>query len=118
MGKIRITQIGGTGEEEKREKRKVQREEKKKREGAGKKDKKQEKIHLTGMKGGERVKTVGADSEEELEKLQLKCPDSGHDVILKQTRRGKIFYGCGGYPKCKWMSWSLPQTANQETPKK
>jgi len=69
MGKIRITQIGGTGEEEKREKRKVQREEKKKREGAGKKDKKQEKIHLTGMKGGERVKTVGADSEEELEKL-------------------------------------------------
>ena len=55
---------------------------------------------------------------EELERLKLKCPDSGHDVILKQTRRGKIFYGCGGYPKCKWMSWSLPQTAYQETPKK
>jgi len=47
--------------------------------------------------------------EEELEKLNLKCPKSGDPVVLKQTRRGRIFYGCSGYPKCKWASWQLPK---------
>ena len=47
---------------------------------------------------------------EELEKLNLKCLKSGHSVILRQTRRGRIFYGCSGYPKCKWASWQLPES--------
>jgi len=63
MGKIRITTIGSREEQDLREKRKVKREEKKKRLEAG------ENVHLKGMKGGQRVKTVGAQSEEELEKL-------------------------------------------------
>ncbi|OGY22177.1 MAG: DNA topoisomerase I [Candidatus Woykebacteria bacterium GWB1_45_5] len=46
---------------------------------------------------------------EELKKLNLKCPKSGDPVILRQTRRGRIFYGCSGYPKCKWASWQLPK---------
>lgn len=62
MGKIKVATLGGEAEEELREKRKVQREEKKKREKA-------QKIHISGMKGGERVKAVGAESEEELERL-------------------------------------------------
>lgn len=62
MGKIKVSTLGGEAEEEMREKRKVQREEKKKREHA-------EKVHISGMKGGQRVKAVGAQSEEELDKL-------------------------------------------------
>src|SRR3989338_68674 len=62
MGKIRITTIGGEEEVKLHEKRKVQRVEKKKREVGEKK------VHIPGMKGGERVKQVGA-SEEEMEKL-------------------------------------------------
>ncbi|OGG03245.1 hypothetical protein A2W14_07015 [Candidatus Gottesmanbacteria bacterium RBG_16_37_8] len=78
MGKIRITTIGGKEEKEVREKRKVQREEKKKREHA---DQKEEKVHISGMKGGQRVKTVGAGSVEEEEKLiQL-----AHEVEKDQT---------------------------------
>jgi len=62
MGKIKIAALGSEQEEQLRQKRKIQREEKKKREAAGR-------IHIAGMKGGERVKLVGAQSEEELEKL-------------------------------------------------
>ena len=42
------------------------------------------------------------------EKTDSKCPDSGDPIVIKKTRRGRPFYGCGGYPKCKWMSWHLP----------
>ena len=24
------------------------------------------------------------------------------------SRGGKIFYGCSGYPECKFMSWDMP----------
>ena len=61
MGKIRVATLGSEKEEKLREKQKVKREEKKKRSGA-------EKVHLSGMKGGQRVKSIGAD-EEEIEKL-------------------------------------------------
>ena len=26
----------------------------------------------------------------------------------KKTRKGKIFYGCQNYPKCKFASWDKP----------
>jgi DNA topoisomerase-1 len=34
------------------------------------------------------------------------CPDCKEgDVLERRSRRGKIFYGCGRYPKCKFASW-------------
>jgi DNA topoisomerase-1 len=45
---------------------------------------------------------------EELEKLNLKCPQSGDPMVIRKNRRGRIFYGCSAYPKCKWASWQLP----------
>ena len=48
------------------------------------------------------------------EKTDSKCPESGDDLVIKRTRRGRPFYGCGGYPKCKWMSWKLPQEAKSQ----
>lgn len=62
MGKIKVATLGSEQEEELREARRVRREEKKKREEA-------HKIHISGMKGGQRVKAVGAESEEELNRL-------------------------------------------------
>lgn len=49
------------------------------------------------------------------EKTDSKCPESGDPIVIKRTRKGRPFYGCGGYPKCKWMSWHLP---GQEKPQK
>ena len=34
------------------------------------------------------------------------CPDCKEGEFLeRRSRRGKIFYGCGRYPKCKFASW-------------
>jgi len=48
---------------------------------------------------------------EEVEKLGLKCPECGSDIVVRKTRRGRIFYGCSSYPKCKWAAWQLPKSS-------
>ena len=40
--------------------------------------------------------------------LKVKCPDCGSDIVEKRTKRGKVFYGCTGYPKCTFASWKKP----------
>jgi DNA topoisomerase I len=30
------------------------------------------------------------------------------DVVVKPSRWGKSFFGCGNYPKCDWASWGKP----------
>jgi len=45
-----------------------------------------------------------------VEKLEgMLCPlcQKG-DVIVKNSRWGKSFYGCGRYPECDWASWGKP----------
>jgi DNA topoisomerase-1 len=42
------------------------------------------------------------------EKPVAKCPECGKDVFARKSRRGTIFYGCSGYPDCKFMSWGVP----------
>jgi DNA topoisomerase-1 len=40
----------------------------------------------------------------------MKCPECGKgEVIVKKTSRGKRFFGCSRYPKCKWASWRNPK---------
>ncbi|MDT8375139.1 MAG: type I DNA topoisomerase [Mariprofundaceae bacterium] len=39
----------------------------------------------------------------------IKCPDCGKGTFLeKKSRRGKIFYSCSQYPKCKRALWNKP----------
>ena len=38
----------------------------------------------------------------------LVCPNCGGNIIEKTTRRGKTFYGCDNFPKCKVATWDLP----------
>lgn len=40
--------------------------------------------------------------------LDVKCPKCGKDVVEKRTKRGKVFYGCSGYPECDFATWSKP----------
>lgn len=41
---------------------------------------------------------------------EQKCPLCGQaEVVVKNTRWGKPFYGCGNYPKCDWASWAKPE---------
>jgi DNA topoisomerase-1 len=41
-------------------------------------------------------------------KIGVKCPECGKDVIEKKSKKGRLFYGCSGYPKCKFVSWNKP----------
>lgn len=46
------------------------------------------------------------------------CPDDGGRVIVRTTRRGKTFYGCENYPKCKWATWQKPKPGQELEPSK
>ena len=43
-----------------------------------------------------------------LEKIGVACPKCGKDVKLKKTKKGRMFYGCEGYPECDFVSWQKP----------
>jgi DNA topoisomerase-1 len=39
------------------------------------------------------------------QKVDMKCPRDGGDIVIKKTRRGKTFYGCSNYPTCTFAAW-------------
>jgi len=43
-----------------------------------------------------------------LEKIGVACPDCGKDVVIRRTKKGRIFYGCESYPDCEFSSWQRP----------
>lgn len=43
-----------------------------------------------------------------LNKIGIKCPECGGDVIERKTKTRRIFYGCANYPTCKFTSWDKP----------
>jgi len=36
------------------------------------------------------------------------CPHCEGKIIEKKSKRGKVFYGCNNYPKCKTAYWDMP----------
>ncbi|WP_022763813.1 type I DNA topoisomerase [Butyrivibrio sp. XPD2006] len=42
------------------------------------------------------------------EKIGASCPKCGKDIVLKRTKKGRIFYGCIDNPNCDFMSWQRP----------
>jgi DNA topoisomerase I len=46
-----------------------------------------------------------------LEKIGVKCPEDDGEVVLRKTRKGRIFYGCANYPECQFTSWKRPIAA-------
>lgn len=37
-----------------------------------------------------------------------KCPDCGKPMRRMRSKSGKIYFGCTGYPDCKFLSWDIP----------
>lgn len=53
---------------------------------------------------------------EKPEDTGVKCPQCKKGTLLKRkSRRGKIFYSCSEYPKCKYALWNEP--INEKCPK-
>ena len=36
------------------------------------------------------------------------CPLCGGHMLLRKSAKGRIYYGCGNYPDCKFMTWDEP----------
>ena len=43
-----------------------------------------------------------------LEKIGVKCPLCGKEVVLRKTKKGRKYYGCENNPECEFMSWQKP----------
>lgn len=43
-----------------------------------------------------------------LEKIGVPCPKCGKEVVIKKTKKGRIYYGCEANPECDFMSWQKP----------
>ena len=49
-------------------------------------------------------------TEQYVEKIDMKCPDCKKgEVIIRKSRKGRKFFGCSEYPKCKFASWKNPK---------
>jgi len=50
-----------------------------------------------------------------VQKIGVACPSCGKDLIVRRSKKGKVFYGCSGYPDCQQVYWDKPTGA--ECPK-
>ncbi|BAS27491.1 type I DNA topoisomerase [Limnochorda pilosa] len=46
-----------------------------------------------------------------LEPVGVDCPECGHPLVRRRSRRGKTFYGCSNYPECRFVLWQKPVPA-------
>lgn len=43
-----------------------------------------------------------------INKIGVNCPKCSGEVIMRKSKRGRVFYGCNNYPKCDFVSWDEP----------
>ena len=47
------------------------------------------------------------------EKVGVTCPKcKKHEILEKKSKKGKLFYGCEGFPECDFVSWDKPINRN------
>ncbi len=50
-----------------------------------------------------------------LEKIGVTCPKCGKDIVIRKTKKGRMYYGCINAPECDFMVWQRP--VEQKCPK-
>ena len=50
-----------------------------------------------------------------LEKIGVKCPKCGKEIVLRRSSKGRKFYSCEGYPDCDFVSWKRPEAPKEQT---
>lgn len=48
------------------------------------------------------------------EKIGVKCPKCGKELVQKMTKKGRKYYGCEDNPECDFMSWQRPSPVKCE----
>jgi ssDNA-binding Zn-finger/Zn-ribbon topoisomerase 1 len=41
-------------------------------------------------------------------RVGVQCPVDGGEILEKRSKKGRIFYGCGNWPNCDWVSFNRP----------
>ena len=49
-----------------------------------------------------------------IEKAGAKCPQCGKELLVRKTPKGRLYYGCEGYPECGYMAWKKPTEKSGE----
>ena len=47
-----------------------------------------------------------------VERIGVKCPECGSELIKLHTKKGRAFYGCERHPDCGFISWQRPTGDN------
>lgn len=50
---------------------------------------------------------ISEKADNENEKLEGTCPECGKPMRRMRSKSGKIYFGCTGYPDCKFLSWDV-----------
>lgn len=50
-----------------------------------------------------------------LEKIGVKCPKCGKEIVLRRSSKGRKFYSCECYPDCDFVSWKRPEAPKEQT---
>jgi len=53
------------------------------------------------------IKKEEKEEQNEVKEI-MDCPNCDGKIVEKKTRKGKIFYGCNHFPKCKVALWDMP----------
>ena len=54
-------------------------------------------------------KYIKKEEKEKKENIEVcECIKCGSKIVERKTKKGKIFYGCSGFPKCKEAYWDKP----------
>lgn len=40
--------------------------------------------------------------------IGLPCPICGQPIVERMSKKGNVFYGCSGFPNCKYVCWEKP----------
>ncbi|MCK9216577.1 MAG: type I DNA topoisomerase [Firmicutes bacterium] len=43
-----------------------------------------------------------------LKTIGIKCPICKGDLVVRKTKKRRLFYGCSNYPKCEFVTWDEP----------
>lgn len=58
--------------------------------------------------GAKRPVSAPAGKARDGERTDGKCPECGKPMRRMRSKTGKIYFGCTGYPECKFLSWDIP----------
>ncbi|MBI2863622.1 MAG: type I DNA topoisomerase [Chloroflexi bacterium] len=43
-----------------------------------------------------------------LKKIGVRCPACGGELVMRKSKKGRVFYGCANYPTCAFNVWDRP----------